>query len=39
MVLRSWSSSNLSGRLIGVAFVVGLGFAAVWGYRILAGMH
>jgi hypothetical protein len=37
-VLQGWSKSNLSGRLLGLAFILALGFAANWGVRTLFGI-
>jgi len=34
-VLQGWSNSTPSGRLVGLAFALGLGVAAVWGVRTL----
>jgi hypothetical protein len=34
-VLQGWSNNTPSGRAIGLAFVVGLGIAALWGVRTL----
>ncbi|HZQ23704.1 MAG TPA: hypothetical protein VFA89_13010 [Terriglobales bacterium] len=34
-VLQGWSKADLSGRLVGVTFIVVLGLAAFWGARTL----
>jgi hypothetical protein len=34
-VLQGWSKSDFSGRLISVAFIVGMAAAAGWGVRVL----
>jgi hypothetical protein len=34
-MLQGWSSSTVSGRFIGVAFVLAMGMAAFWGVRTL----
>jgi hypothetical protein len=34
-VLQGWSKADTSGRIIGLAFLVGFGVAAAWGVRTL----
>jgi hypothetical protein len=34
-VLQGWSKSDVSGRMVGVAFLVAFGIAAAWGLRAL----
>jgi len=38
-VLQGWSASSVSGRVIGVTFILTFGIAAVWGLRTLLGVH
>jgi hypothetical protein len=38
-VLQVWSKSTMSGRIVGLAFLVAFGVAAVWGLRTLMGAH
>jgi hypothetical protein len=36
-VLQGWSRSTMSGRVIGVSFIIVLGYAALWGFRTVLG--
>jgi len=38
-VLQGWSKSTLSGRLIGLSFIVVFGVAAFWGLQTLLGVR
>jgi len=38
-VLQGWSKSTMSGRVLGVAFIVFLGFGAMWGFRVVFGLQ
>jgi len=38
-VLQGWSKSTMSGRVLGVFFIIVLGFAALWGVRTVLGMQ
>jgi hypothetical protein len=36
-VLQGWSKSTLSGRMTSTIFLLSLGYAALWGMRVLTG--
>ena len=37
-MLLGWSKSDTTGRIVGLAFLVAFGIAAVWGVRALVGV-
>jgi len=39
IVLQGWSKSTMTGRLVGVGFLVVFGVAAGWGARVLGWVH
>ncbi|HLY93166.1 MAG TPA: hypothetical protein VKQ89_07920 [Candidatus Angelobacter sp.] len=38
-VLQGWGKSTMSGRVLGVAFIIALGYAAIWGFRTILGLQ
>jgi hypothetical protein len=37
-VLQGWSKSTASGRVLGVAFIIAFGYAAMWGFHTVFGL-